>query len=170
MMPRCLCRPGVFAIVAIMLLPSPQWQRCCCQSGDVALVTMVLSPSLMHRHLCHCHNGIVALIALAPLPTLHGRCCPCCANVVVLIALTSLPSRCVSIVTVIAPALLPRSRWHVCAIALVSLPLSCWNCHPWCTDISALVAKASLPLLCLHCAVNLQASSPLLSWHVLSRG
>jgi hypothetical protein len=27
-----------------------------------------------------------------------------------------------------------------------------------------------LPLLCLHCAVDLQVSTPLLSWHVLSHG
>ncbi len=74
------------------------------------------------------------------------------------------------IITVVAPALLPLSSWCVCAVALVSLPLSCWHCFSWWAGFSALTAQASLPSLCLHCAVNLQASLPSLSWHVLSRG
>jgi hypothetical protein len=96
--------------------------------------------------------------------------CPCYHCIVVLITLTSLPLCCIGIIIVIAPVLLPPSTWHVWAVALVSSPLSHWHCCPWCTGIIALNAQASLPLLCLHCAVNLQASSLLLSWHVLSHG
>jgi hypothetical protein len=106
---------------------------------------------------------------MAPLSTLHGRCCPCCPGVVVLIALTSLPSRCMGVVTVVELALLPPSSWRVCAVALVLLHLSPWHCCSWCIGISPLVVQASWPLLCLRHAVNLQASLPSLSWHVLSR-
>jgi hypothetical protein len=155
LMRRRLCSPGVFAIIEITLLPSLQWCHCCHQAGVVALIMMALLPSSMHRRLCNCHDGVVALVALAPLPTLHRHCCPCCAGIVVLIALTSLPSRRMGVVTIVAPVLLPLSSWHVCAIALVLLPLSCWCCCPWCTDISVLVAQASFPSLCLHCAVDL---------------
>jgi hypothetical protein len=122
----------------------------------------------MRRRLCHCHHGVVALVVLAPLPILHRCCCPCCTGAVVIIALTSLPSRCMAVVTVVAPVLLPPLSWHVYAVVLVLLPLSRWCCYPWCAGISALVMQASLPSLCLHCSVDLQASSPLLSWHVLS--
>jgi hypothetical protein len=131
---------------------------------------MALLPFSMHRHPCHCHNGIVALIALALLPTLHRCCCPCCTGVVVLIALTSSPSHCMGVITIVAPTLLPPSSWRVCTIALVLLPLSHWCCHHWYTSISALVAQASLPLLCFRHADNSQASLALLSWHVLSHG
>jgi hypothetical protein len=170
LMCRRLCSPGIFAIVAILLLPLLLW--CCChlQAGAVALITMASSPSSMHRRLCHCHNGILALVALAPLPILQEHCHPCCICVVVLIALTPLPSRCMGIITVIALVLLPPSTWCVCAVALVSLPLSCWHCHPQYAGIIAFVMQASLPLLCLHCAVDLQVSLPSLSWHVLSCG
>ncbi len=130
---------------------------------------MVSLPLLMQRLLCHCHNGVVTLIALAPSPRLHRCCCPCCSGVVVLIALTSLLSRCMGVVTIIALVLLPLSTWRVCTVALVLLPLSRWHCCPWCTGIIALVAQASLPSLCLH-RVDLQASLPLLRWHILSRG
>ncbi len=163
LMRRHLCSPGIFAIVEILLLPLPKWHCCHLQVGVIALVTMVSLSSSMHRCLCHCHNGIVALIALVPLPRLHGHCCPHCTGVIVLIALTFLPSHCMGVVTVIAPVLLPPLTWCVCAVALVSLPLSHWHCCPWCADIIPLVAQASLPLLCLHCAVDLQVSSPLLS-------
>jgi hypothetical protein len=164
---RHLCSPGIFAIVAILLLPLSRWRHCRIQAGDVVLVTMASLPSLMCRRLCHGHNGIVALIALAPLPTLHGCCCPCNAGIVVLFLVTSLPSRCMGVVSVIAPALLPPLSWRVCTIALVLLPLSRWHCYPWCAGIIALIMQASLPLLCLHRAVDSQASSlPLLSWHL----
>jgi hypothetical protein len=169
-MHRRLHSPGIFAVVAITLLPLLQWQRCHRQAGVIALVMMALSPSSMRRRLCHCHNGVVTLIALAPLSTLHKRCCPCCAGVVVLIALTSFPSHCMGVVTVIAPALLPPSSWRICTVPLVLFPLSCWGCCPQYAGISTHVVQASLPLLCFCCAVDSQASLPLLSWHVLSRG
>ncbi len=169
-MRRCLCSPGIFAIIAILLLLLLQWLCCPLQAGVVALDTMVSLPLSMHRHLCRCHDGIVALIVLAPLPRLHERCCPHCTCVIVLIALTSLPSHLMGVVTVIAPMLLPQLTWCFCAIALVSLPLSRCRCCPWCSDIIALVTQVSLLLLCLHCAVDLQASLPSLSWHILSRG
>jgi hypothetical protein len=169
-MRRHLCSPGVFAIIVIMLLPSLRWHCCRCYVGVVTHVMMVLSPSLMCRSYCHCHNGVIAFVALAPLPTFHGHCCPCCASVVILIVLTSLPSHCMVVVTVAAPALLPPLSWRFCTIALVLLPLSHWHCCPWCAGISALVMQASLSLLCLRCAVDLQVSLPLLSWHVLSSG
>jgi hypothetical protein len=169
-MRRHLCSPGIFAIVAIKLLPLLQCCHCHHQAGVIALVTMTWLPLSMRRRLCCCHNSIVALIALAPCPTLQGHCCPCCAGIAFLIVLTSLPSRCMGIITVVALALLPPSSWRVCAIALVSLPLSHWRYCPQCTGISALVIQASLPSLCLHCAVDLWVSSPSLSWHVLSRG
>ncbi len=156
----CRCCNNVVALVAMALLPSSSWCHCPHYNGVVAIIDT--------QHLCHCHDGVIALIVLVPLATLHRCCCPYCAGIVVLIALTSLPSLCMGVVTVITPALLPPSKWHVCAIALVSSPLSCWSCHPWCTGISALVMQASLHLLCLYHAVDSQASSPLLSWHVLS--
>ncbi len=165
-----LCSPGIFAIIAILLLPLPQWHCCRLQAGVVALITMASSPSSMRRHLCCCHDGIITLLALVLLPTLHRLCHPRFAGIVVLILLTSLLSRCMGVVTIIAPVLLPPLTWCVCAIALVSLPLSRWHCCPLCTGIVALVVQASLPLMCLHQAVNLQVSLPLLSWHVLSRG
>jgi hypothetical protein len=129
-MRRRLCSPGIFAIAAIRLLPSLQWQHCPCQAGVVALVTMALSPSSMCRHLCCCHYGIVALIALVPSPTLHRHCCPCCNSVVVFIALTSFPSRRMDVDTIIAPALLPPLSWRVCTVVLVLSSLSHWRCHP----------------------------------------
>jgi hypothetical protein len=115
---------------------------------------------------------------MASLPSLrwcHYQDCmgiilPCCPCVGVLIALTSLPSCHIGVIAVIAPVLMLPPTWHVCAVVLVLLPLSHWHCRPWCTGIIALIVQASLPLLCLHCAVNLQASSPLLSWHVPSLG
>jgi hypothetical protein len=168
-MRRHLCSPCIFAVVMIMLLPLLQWQCCHHQAGGVALVTMASTPLSMPRRLWCCHNGIVALIALAPLPTLHRRCHPCCAGIVVLIALTSSSLYCMGAVTVVAPVLLPPLSWRVCTIALVPLSLSCWWCHSWYTGISTLVAQALSPLLCFCHAVNLQASLPLLSWHVLSR-
>ncbi len=116
LMRKHLCSPGTFAIIAIMLLPSLQWHHCCHQAGVVTHVTMASLPLSMCRRLCCCHDGIVALVALAPLPTLHRCCCPCCASVVVIILLTSLPSRCMGIVTIVAPVLLPPSSWHVCAM------------------------------------------------------
>ncbi len=125
LMRRGLWSPGVFAIVAIILLSVLQWRPCRHQAGVVALVMMVSSPLLMRRHLYHCHDDIVALIVLAPLPTLHRCCCPCCASVVFLIVLTYFLSRCMGVVTIIAPALLPLLSWRVCAIVLVLLPLSC---------------------------------------------
>ncbi len=170
LMRRHLCSPCVFAVIRIKLLPLLRWRCCHCQAGVVALVTMASSALLMHRHLCHCHNDVVALVGLAPLPTLHGNCCPCCASVIVLIELTFLPSRCMGVVTVFAPVLLPPSSWRFCVVALVLSPLSCWCLHPLCTGISSHVAQASLPLLYLCRVVDLQESLPLLSWHVLSRG
>jgi hypothetical protein len=155
LMRRHLCSPGIFAIIAIKLLPLLQWRCCNLQAGVVALVMMASLPSSMHKRLCHCHDGIVALVALVPSPTLHRSCHSCCTSVAVLIALTSLPSRCMSIVTIIAPVLLLALTWHVCAIALVSLPLSRWPCCPWCAGIITLAVQASFPLLCLHCAVDL---------------
>jgi hypothetical protein len=145
LMHRHLHSPGIFVIGGIMLLPSLQWHCCHCQAGVIALVMMASLPSSMRRHLCHCHNGIVALVALVPLLTLHRRCCPCCTGIVLLIVLASLPSHCMGIVTVDAPALLSPSSWRVCAIVLVSLPLSCWCCFPKCTGIiTLLVVQASL--------------------------
>jgi hypothetical protein len=107
LMYRCLCSPGIFAIIAIMLLPL--LQCCCChhQAGVVILVTMASSPLSLCRHLCHCHDGVIALnIARALSPflhwhhccyptdlfalTLHGHCHRCCANVVTPIELACL--------------------------------------------------------------------------------
>jgi hypothetical protein len=151
---RYLCSPGIFAVIAIKLLTSLQWHHCRHQASVVALVPMELPPLSMRRRLCCCHDGVVALVVLAPLPTLHGHCHPCCTGIVDLILLTSLPSRQIGVITVVAPALLPSSSWHVCAVALVSLPLSCWCCCPWFTGISALVTQDSLPSLCLRHAGN----------------
>jgi hypothetical protein len=142
-MHRHLCSPGVFAIVEILLLPLLQWHCCHHQAGVLPSLQWPCCHRQCARHLCHCHDGFIALIALVPLSTLCGCCCPCCTCIVVLIVLTSLPSHRMG--TIVAPALLPPLSWHVCAIALVLLPLSRWCCHPWCTGISTLVAQASLP-------------------------
>jgi hypothetical protein len=117
---------------------------------------MALLPSLCWGHHQYC-VGVVTLVA--------PRCCPYCTD---LFTLTS-HGHCQRLCTgVVAPVKLTC----VCTLALLSLPLSRWHCCPWCTGISALVMQASLPLLCLCRAVDLQASLPLLSWHVLrlSRG
>jgi hypothetical protein len=119
LMCRCLCSPGIFAIITIMLLPSLQCCHCHPQAGVVILVTMASSPLSLRRHLCRCHNGVIALVALVPLPTLHGHYPPCCTGIIVIIPLTSLPSLCMGIVTIVAPALLPPSSWLVCAV-------ECW--------------------------------------------
>ncbi len=156
---RCLCChcDNVVARAVMALLPLSSW---CCRPHHNGITAIVNSQvSLLLSRWCCCP------LALEPLPTLHGRC-----GIVVSIAQASLPSHQMGIITIDAPALLPLSSWYVCTIALVSLPLSCWDSCPWCTGISALVTQASLPLLCLHCAVDLQASLPSLSWPVLSRG
>ena len=113
---RCLSSPGIFAIIAIMLLPSLQCCPCHPQAGVVLLVTMASSPLSVRRHLCHCHDGVIALVALVLSTTLHRRYPPCCTGIIVIIPLTSLPSLCMGIVTVVAPTLLPPSSWHVCAV------------------------------------------------------
>jgi hypothetical protein len=113
---RHLYSTFIFAIVAIMLLPSLQWHCCYSQAGVVALVTIASLPFLMCWHLCRCHNGVVALVALAPFPMLHRHCHPYCASIIAIILLTSLPSGCMGIATVVAPALLPLSTWQVCAM------------------------------------------------------
>ncbi len=91
LMRRCLCSPGIFAIIMITVLPLLQWHCCRYQADVAALVTMVSLSSLMRRHLCRCHDDVVALVAMAQLPTLHGHCCPFCPSVVVIIPLTSCP-------------------------------------------------------------------------------
>ena len=113
---RCLCSPGIFAIITIMLLPS--LQCCCChrQAGVVVLVMMASSPLSLRKHFCCCHDGIIALVALVPSPTLHGHYPPCCTGMIIIIPLTSLLSLCMGIVTVVAPTLSPPSSWRVCAI------------------------------------------------------
>ncbi len=116
LMHRHHCKPGIFAIIVITLLPLLQGRCCHCQAGVVALVKMASSPSSILRHLCRCHDGIIALVAMAPLPTLHGRCCPCCTSVILVILLTSLSSHCMCVVTIIEPALLPPSSWCVCNV------------------------------------------------------
>jgi hypothetical protein len=40
----------------------------------------------------------------------------CCAGIIITILLTSLPSRCMGVITVVAPALLLLSSWWVCAV------------------------------------------------------
>jgi hypothetical protein len=116
LMYRCLCSPGIFSIIAIMLLPL--LQCCCChhQAGDVVLVMMASSPLSLRRHLCRRHNGVIALVALVSLPTLHWSYPPCCTGIIVIIPLISLPSLCIGIVTVVAPMLSPSSSWRVCAV------------------------------------------------------
>ena len=116
LMCRCLCSPGIFAIIALMLLPSSQCRRCHRQAGVVILVMMASSQLSLRKHLCHCHDGIIALVALVPFPTLHGHYPPCCTGMIVIIPLTSLLSLCMGIVTVVAPMLLPPSSWRVCAV------------------------------------------------------
>jgi hypothetical protein len=45
-MPRCLCSPDNFVIVAITMLPLLQWGCCHYQAGVVALLMMALLPLL----------------------------------------------------------------------------------------------------------------------------
>jgi hypothetical protein len=116
LMCRCLCSPGIFAIIAIMLLPLLQGRCCNSQAGVVALITMESSPSSLRRRLCRCHDGVVALVALVPLPTLHGHCTPCCAGIIVIISMTSLPLLCMGIITVVPLALLSPLSWRVCTV------------------------------------------------------
>ncbi len=85
---RYLCSPGIFAIIAIMVLPLLQCHCCHCQAGVVVLVMMASSPLSLRRHLCRCHDGVIALVALVPSPTLHGCYPPCCTGIIVIIPLT----------------------------------------------------------------------------------
>jgi hypothetical protein len=113
---RCLCSPGIFAIIAIMLFPLLQCCCCHCQAGVVVLVMMASSPLSLRKNICRCHDGIIALVALVPSPTLHRHYPPCCTGMIVIIPLTSLLSLCMGIVAVVAPMLLPLSSWRVCAV------------------------------------------------------
>jgi hypothetical protein len=105
LMCRCLCSPGIFAIITIMLLPLLQCCRCHRQAGVVVLVTMTSSPLSLRRHLCHCHDGIIDLVALLSLLlhwhhchypidlfalTLNEHCRRCCTDVVTPIKLAFL--------------------------------------------------------------------------------
>jgi hypothetical protein len=161
---RHLCHRcnNVVALVAMMLSPSSSWCCCPCHDGVVAIVNVQVSLPLSGW----CHHPL----ALAPLPTLHRHCDPCFTRIVAPNVQTFSSLHCMGTITIIAAALLSPSSWHVCPVALVYLPLSRWSCCPWCTGISALITQALLPLLCFRHAVNLQASLPSLSWHVLSRG
>ncbi len=136
-------------------MPLSKYCCCPCCEGINEVFKLVSSP-LSQSHCQDC-TGVVS-------PLLPLRCSPYRAD---LFALMSYWRH-----TVITPVLLPPppSTVHVCAVALVSSSLSHWHCCPWCAGIFVLIAQASLPLLCLHCAVNLQVSSPLLSWHVLNHG
>ncbi len=135
LMCRCLCIPGIFAIIAIMLLPLLQCCHCHCQAGVVILVTMASSPLSLRRHLCRCQDGVIALVAQVPSPTLHGRYPPCCTGIIVIIPLISLPSLCLGIVTVDASTLLPPLSWRVCAVEygynLLRLLLYANSQHIW---------------------------------------
>ncbi len=109
----------------------------------------------------HC-TGTIANIARVLLPLMHWRHWPYCTDLFPL----TLHGRCHRCSTgIVVP-----SSWRVCTVALELLPLLHWHCHPWYTGISTLVAQTFLPLLCFCYAVDSQASLPLLSWHVLSRG
>ncbi len=133
----CHCCNNVVALIAMALLPLTSWCCCPCHNSVIAIVNAQAFLLLSQWHCCPCCTGAIANIAQVMLPLLHQHC--------ILIVLTSLPSRCMGIVNVVAPALLPPSSWHVCAIVLVLLPLPCWHCCPWCTGIITLVAQASLP-------------------------
>ncbi len=150
-MHRCLHSPGIFAIVTIT---------------DIVVLIAIASLLLSSWCCCPSHNGIVAIIdAQVYLPLSQWHCCPHCAGAIaqiirVLLPLLCqhchlidyLPSQCMGIVTVIAPVLLSLLSWRLCAIVPFLSPLSCWCCHPWCTGVGALLAQASLRLLCLNCA------------------
>ncbi len=125
---------------------------------------MASSSSSMHRRFCCCNYGIVALVALAPIvsPLLLLCCSPYRTDLFALMSHWHHHRHCTGVV---APVNLACLRCCASVFALATL-----NFCPRCTGIIALIAQASLPLFCLHCAVNLQASSPLLSWHVLSHG
>jgi hypothetical protein len=110
--------------------------------------------SLCWRHCQDC-TGIVS-------PLLPLRCSPYCADLFALMLHWRLHRHYTGVVA-------PVNLVYLCCCASV-LPLSHWHCCPWCAGFITLIAQASLPLLCLHCAVNFQASSPWLSWHVLSHG
>ncbi len=107
LMCRGLCRPGIFAIITITLLPLLQW-CCCC----VNLVSLPLS----RWHHCHCwYAGVFALVMMAFLPLL--RCCYCqhCMGDIILVALVSLS----------------LSRWPLCPhVPWVPSPLLHRRCCP----------------------------------------
>ncbi len=136
-----------------MSSPSSQWHyRLCRCAGIFAIATMVLLPSLA---------GSIANIAWTLIPLLHWRCYPYHADLFALTFHECHHCRCTNIVAPIELACL-----RLCAGVVALL---CWRCHPWSANISTLVVQASLLLLCLLCADDSQASSPSLSWHVLSR-
>ncbi len=179
---HCPCNNGIVALdlqqcccpwSATALLPFLQWHCCHTQASVIALIAMALLSSLVRRHPCwHC-NGVVALIAMALLLLMcrrlcchcNGDCRSCCNDVSTIVKLAWSSSWCccpcnnevVAVINAHASLLSSRS------------PLSCWCCCPQYASISVLVARASLPLLCFCFADNSQASSPLLSWHILSR-
>jgi hypothetical protein len=136
------------------------------QAGIVAPVVIALLPS-MRRHLCHCRNGNCYSCQDGVFAVIDARClCPCLAGVFALITCCW-----ACVVSLIVMALLLLMHRHLPLLQLQLLPSWQWRrSFPWCADIITLVTQASLPSLCLCCAVNLQASLPLLSWCVLSRG
>ncbi len=150
----CPCCDGIDEVVKLVSSPLSQWRhhhRC---TGVFTIVTMASLPLLRWHHCQDC-TGIVS-------PLLPLRCSPNRSDLFALMSHWRHHHHCTG-------AVAPFNLAY-CAVAVVSLPLSHWHCCPWCAGIIALIAQASLPLLCLHCAVNLQASSPLLRGHVLSHG
>ncbi len=144
------------------LLPLSSWCCCPCHDSIFAIVDEQASLPLSWRHCRPCCAGAIANIAWALLPLLRRRHCPYHPD---LFALTLHWRRHRHCNGIVSPVKLTCLRGCAGVVALDTLLLS-----PLVHCISTLVAQAPLPLLCLYCAVDLQASLPLLNWHVLSCG
>jgi hypothetical protein len=172
-MHRCLCSPGIFAIIAIFLLPLLQWCSCCLHAGVVALVTMASSPSSMRRHLCRYQDGVVtphctgtiANIAWALLPLLHQLCCLYCADLFALTLHEHHHSHCTGVVAPVDLACLRCCTGVIALVTLALLPLVHWHYPPCCAGLFALVVIA----LCsrfsgVFALVELACTKPQTTW------
>ncbi len=137
---QCSHLTGLFAVVAMGLLPL--LSRClhCCCTGIVVLVAFALlvvvlallpllhwhcdiivlasSPTSLRWHCCHCFDGAIAVVQVS-LPLLHCHCCCHCAGIVAVVALALSPS-----------------------MRLLFLPLLHWRCLSHCACVFAIIALA----------------------------
>ncbi len=134
----CPCCDGINEVFKLVSSPLSQWchhHRQC--TGVFAIVTMALLPSLRW---CHCQNCTGVVSPLLPL-----RCSPYYADLFALMLHWRHHCHYTDVFAIVNLACL------CCCASVVTLVTL--HCCLWCAGIMALIAQASFPLLCLHCAV-----------------